>query len=265
MRGMLLRIKGYRFKLTAFLFWVSLWQVLSVWVDNSIFLVSPFQVVKSLVRLLVTQSFWFTVLSSTVKISVGFFLALLVGILLAIVTYRFQTVKEITLLGMQFIKSIPVASFVILALLWIRAKNLSVLISFLMVLPLVYMNVLKGIETCDVKLLEMAMVFRMKPLKKLRYIYMPSVLPYLITASSVGLGFCWKSGIAAEVISLADFSIGSKLYEAKLYLITDDLFAWTFVIVAISFIFEKLVMSLILRVSNLVMKVKPEVMHGRSH
>ncbi len=156
-----------------------------------------------------------------------------------------RTVKALISPLMRLLKAVPVASFIILALLWIKSANLSVLISFVMVLPVIYTNVLQGIESADKKLLEMAKVYRMKPSKQFRYIYLPSVMPALTAGCSVALGFSWKSGIAAEVIGIPTGSIGEKLYEAKLYLMTGELFAWTLVIVLLSVLFEKLVMLLI--------------------
>lgn len=142
----------------------------------------------------------------------------------------------------QLVKSIPVASFVILVLLWVSTSRLSTIISFLMVLPVVFTNVRGGIRQVDEKLLEMAEVFRLGIWKKVRAIYLPAVKPSFLTACSIGLGFCFKSGIAAEVIGLPANSIGGELYKAKLYLMTPELFAWTIVIVAASVLFEKLVM-----------------------
>lgn len=109
-----------------------------------------------------------------------------------------------------------------------------------MVLPVVYSNVLQGIKTTDMKLLEMAKVFRVTPVKKALYIYLPHLKPYILSACSVSLGLSWKAGIAAEVIGIPTGSIGEKLYQAKVYLSTPDLFAWTVVIIVISILFEKL-------------------------
>ena len=143
------------------------------------------------------------------------------------------------------IKATPVASFIILVLLWFSSKNLSVIISMLMVFPVIYLNTLEGIKSTDQKLIEMAKVFRMPLLKRILYIYLPSVIPFFVSACSVSLGLCWKSGIAAEVIGIPDGSIGELLYSAKIYLQTAELLAWTVIIVVISVLFEKLFMALL--------------------
>ena len=112
----------------------------------------------------------------------------------------------------------------------------------LMVFPVIYMNVLEGIRSADEKLLEMAQVFRLSVGKKLLYIYLPAVAPFFVSACSVSLGLCWKSGIAAEVIGTPD---GSMFYQAKIFLQTSELLAWTVVVVAVSVAFEKLFMFLL--------------------
>lgn len=125
---------------------------------------------------------------------------------------------------MAAVKAVPVASFIILILIWVPSRNLSIVISFLMVLPVIYTNVLNGIRSTDPKLLEMARVFRIPLFRRIRYIYLSQLLPFLRTGFSLSLGLCWKAGVAAEVIGIPKGSIGEKLYEAKVYLETPDLF-----------------------------------------
>ena len=151
---------------------------------------------------------------------------------------------------MLAVRSVPVASFIILALIWFSSENLSVLISFLMVLPVIYVNVLGGIRCVDRQLLEMAQVFRIPKIRVVRYIYVPQVMPYFYTACSVSLGMCWKAGVAAEVIGMPKGSVGERLQQAKVYLDTPDLFAWTLVIVAASLVFEKAVLSVVRRAAG---------------
>ena len=156
---------------------------------------------------------------------------------------------------MAAIKAVPVASFIILVLIWGPSRNLSVVISFLMVLPVIYTNDLGGILSTDRKLLEMAQVFRIPLFRRIRYIYLSQLLPYLRTGFSLSLGLCWKAGVAAEVIGIPKGSIGEKLYEAKVYLETPDLFSWTLVIVLISVIFEKLFLRFIDKTVALIEKM----------
>ena len=146
---------------------------------------------------------------------------------------------------MQLVKATPVASFIILALVWVNGSSLSVLISFLMVLPVLYSAVRTGIGSADRQLLEMAQVFRLPLGRRLRAVWLPAVLPAFRQGCSVALGICWKSGVAAEVIGLPDGSIGDALYRAKIKitLSTGELFAWTFVL--LSAVFEKLFLALL--------------------
>ena len=143
------------------------------------------------------------------------------------------------------IKAVPVASFIILALVWLNSQSLSLFISALMVFPPVYLNVLEGICRTDRRLLEMARVFRVPLGRRLRGIYLPQVMPHFRTAVSLGLGLCWKAGAAAEIIGLPAGSMGERLYTAKVYFQTADLFAWTVTIVAVSVVFERLFLALV--------------------
>ena len=119
-----------------------------------------------------------------------------------------------------------------------------------MVVPIIYTNVLKGLENMDKELLEMAAIFKVSNIKKVLYIYIPSVMPFFVSGISIGIGFCWKSGIAAEVIGLPSNSIGENLYNAKIFLDTTSLFAWTTAMIIISIIYEKIIIKLIESVSN---------------
>lgn len=249
---MKLWIKKYQYRLMAGLFWIIVWQLTSELIDEEILFASPADVMKALLRLGRTKVFWSSIAWSCTMIALGFILAVITGVILAAAACRLRLLKEILTFLMQMIKSIPVASFVILILLWINSSQLSAMMAFLMVLPVIYLNVQRGIEAADRKLLEMAEVFQIPLSRRIRFIYFPALMPHFMTGLSVGLGFCWKSGIAAEVIGLPAKSVGSRLYEAKLYLLTPELFAWTAVIVILSAIFERVVKSLICRAARLI-------------
>ena len=143
------------------------------------------------------------------------------------------------------IQSVPVASFIVIAFLWLSARRLSTFIAFLMVFPVLYTNLLQGIRAADRNLLEMADVFRLSPGRRVRCIFLPALRPALFAGCRVALGLCWKAGVAAEVIGVVARSVGGKLYDAKAYLEIADLFAWTVVIVVVSALFEHVFLFLL--------------------
>lgn len=234
--------KNPKLKIWAILFWLAVWEIASLLLHQPILLVSPVRVVCRTWELAGEASFWRSILFSLSRIAAGFALGLSAGAVLAALAARWRRVAELLAPVVLLAKTIPVASFVILALIWVSSRNLSVLISFLMVFPILYTNLYDGIRNTDRNLLEMAAVFEIPPLRRVRYIYLSEIMPSLRSAVAVSLGLCWKSGIAAEVIGIPRGSIGEKLYNAKIYINTADVFAWTLVIVLVAAAFEHLVL-----------------------
>lgn len=232
-------------KILILFFWLGVWQVASMIIQQELILVSPLIVLKTLLSLIGEKSFWSSISYSFIRIVCGFLLAIVIGIFLSILSAANGAIRALLAPFFGVIKSIPVVSFIILVLIWVGSSNLSVVISFLMVLPIIYTNVLEGILRTDHELLEMAQVFGISFIKRLQAIYIPQIMPYFSSGSKVGLGLCWKSGIAAEVIGLPSGSIGEQLYQAKIFLNTGELFSWTIVIVLISYLFERLFLKLL--------------------
>lgn len=216
-----------------------LWQLGAMAVNNRLLLVAPLEVAARLSTLCLEPDFLSAVTNSVIRIFSGFFVAMAVGTLLAAIAAHLRPVEILLWPVMASVKSIPVASFIILCLIWLTSDRLSIFISFLMVLPIVYTHMLHGIRTTDRKLLEMAGLFRMRWTDRLAFIHLPHLKPFFHSAVSVSIGLAWKAGIAAEVIGIPTGSIGEKLYEAKVYFLSADLFSWTVVIVAVSIAFEK--------------------------
>lgn len=229
-------------KLWAIIFWLLAWQGLSMYIGREILLVSPFSVFMRLSQLIQQPSFWTSILFSLQRITTGFFLATFIGIVFATLAARYMRIEELLEPFVLFVKATPVASIIILLLIWFSSKNLAIVISFLMVMPIMYTNVLSGIKNTDAQLLEMATVFNMSKRKKIRYIYLFQVLPFFKAACLLGLSLSWKSGVAAEIIGTPRGSIGANLHQARILLMTPDLFAWTITIILISTLIERLFM-----------------------
>lgn len=147
-------------KISICLFWLVIWQCISLLIDNSIIFAGPFEVIHALVFQLPTRGFWSTILYSVEKIGLGFLCGFSCGLIFGSLSFRFSFIRELLEPVMILLRSIPVVSFVILALIWTGSEHLSVLIAFLVVLPMIYVNTMAGLASADPKLLEMASVFQ---------------------------------------------------------------------------------------------------------
>ena len=236
-----------RWRIISIVLWILIWQLAAQLIDNSIFLVGPWEVLSALVRSLPDPDFWLRIAHSWLRIAVGFTSALILGIFLGALSCRRIVIREFLGPAVQLMKSIPVASVVILLLLWAGSRHLSAVISFVVVFPPIYFATVEGIRHTDPGLLEVAEVFCMPFVRKVWYLYRPSVLPYLASACKSAVGMSWKSGAAAEVIGIPEGTIGERLYLSKIYLDTAQLFAWTAVILILSMLSERIVLWLLKR------------------
>lgn len=230
-------------------FWLAVWALGAFAANRSLLMPLPYpwDVAAALWALLGRVAFWTDVGMSLVRIVAGFLLAAVTGVTLAVLTTRFHLLHTLFSPVLSVIRAVPVASFIFLAFLWIAADGMPTFIAFLMVMPLVWENVRRGIVATDRKLLEMARVFRLGRGRRFRQIWLPSVGPYLQAALSTGFGFAWKSGIAAEIICTTGRSIGAQIGAAKSTLNYAEVFACTVVVAALSVALERLLHSLIRR------------------
>ena len=245
-----MRGKKQNVHLWAVAFWLIVWQLAAMalhaaYPHGALLLPSPVSSLARLISLAGTAVFWCAIGTSSMHILGGFLLSCALAVVLAALSARFSRVKELLAPLVAAVKTVPVASFIILALIWLSSRTLPLFIAALMVFPPVYLNVLEGIRRTNADLLEMAHVFRVPFSRTLRGIYLPQVLPYFRAAVSVALGLCWKAGTAAEVIGLCSVTIGELLYTAKVYFQSAELCAWTVTIVAVSVVFERLFLALV--------------------
>ncbi len=227
------------------LIWIGVWEIAYLSVNREVLIASPLSVFSRLSQLVLEGAFWLKIANSLLAVFKGYILAFAVGILLCILTSVSDFAYSVFKPFLNIIRATPVASFIILALVWMSKQTVPVFTSFLMVMPIVWANLTTGVKSTDKKLIEMAKVYKLPRKMILTKIYIPSVMPEFFNSVTTGLGFAWKSAVAAEVLSTPKNTIGAELYNSKVYLETVDLFAWTAVIIIVSIIIEKLLVYLI--------------------
>ncbi len=220
-------------------FWLLLWQCVHLAIGQNILVPSPLSVFKRLFEFCAEGTFWLSVGTSLLRVISGLFIGTVLGIFIAVLTAKFSFLKSLFSPALYIIKSTPVASFIILAILWLTVENVPVFTAMLIVLPTVWANTEKGILSVDPNLVEMGKAFGLSKKEKFFRITIPSVKPFFNAALNSAVGMAWKAGIAAEVICPNGDSIGSALHDSKIYFETVDTFAWTAAVVILSVILEK--------------------------
>lgn len=226
-------------------FWLAIWQLLDVIIDNRLVLAGPIRVAQALVEQIGQPDFWVICGASFGRIALGFLLSFVVGFLLALMSCRHRLFRDFVDPIISLLRTIPVASFIILLLIWVGNQALTVFLAFFIVLPLIYTNMVTGFESVDRQMLEMAHVYGLSRWRTFLYIYRPAFMPLLMSSTKISLGMTWKSGIMAEVLATPKPSIGKEMATARTFLDTPDLLAWTVVVMVLSFLFEKAFMELL--------------------
>ncbi len=226
------------------LFYLLLWALAARIVDQPLLLPTPGSVLARLFELLPQGMFWRTITGTLLRTLWAYALGIAAAVLLGALCCRFAFADALIAPALSAIRATPVTSFIVLALVWLSSSRVPVLTGFLMTLPVVFSALTQAVRAIDPKLLEMAQVYRFGRMRTLRHVIIPAVLPALVESCLASIGLCWKAVVAAEVIGVPKLAVGSRLYEAKIYLETDSLLAWTLTVVLLSVALEHLLRRL---------------------
>ncbi|WP_411682142.1 ABC transporter permease [Clostridium thailandense] len=237
-------------KISILLFWILIWELCSLFVNKPILLPSPTEVSKILILLMIKASFWKSIFTSISNVIFGLFISISIGIVIGVAAGLNKFFEEFLEPLLVCVKSTPVMSIVILALVWFKSSYVAIFTAILVCFPIIYTNVLQGIKSVDIQLIQMAKVYNVKGIYIIKDIYLPSIKNFIISGVLMCLGLGWKVTVTSEVLSMPRYSIGLNLLNAKATLETAELFAWTIVVVLLSFIFELIFKSYIKKNNN---------------
>lgn len=227
-------------KLLIILFWIIVWEILSLIINQEIYLPSPLSAFQALIDLLKLKDTYITIAYSTYRTLAGFVLSCIAGTTLGYICGTNKFFYDLFYPFIGIIRTVPVMSIIIIAIMWFKDTNVPVFVAFLMCFPIIWTNTISGIKSTDVKLLQMCKIYNIKKINIIKSVYFYSALPYIKASMISALGIGWKVTSAAEVLSLPKYSIGSYLYDSKVYLEIPYLFAWTVIIIFLSHLFESL-------------------------
>ncbi len=224
--------------LFAVAFWIFVWWVVAKSLGSELLFPAPPAVAKVLWELVRTKNFYLVTGKSLLNVLIGIISAVLVGVLLAGIGHKVTLLRDLFLPLMTVIKATPVASFIVLLLIFIGATKVPVIITFLIVLPVVWTNLDEGLSRIDKQLIEVANAYRFSFGRRMQALILPSLRPYFLSACRTSLGLAWKAGIAAEILATPRGTIGRMIGDARLYLETEVMFAWTLTVILLSLVIE---------------------------
>lgn len=226
-------------------FWLLIWQIVALIINRPFLVPTVPETFVALIDILTRKSFLKVVFLSLARIVAGIFLGTIAGIILSFLSYKFAAVNLLLTPFISVIKSTPVATFIVILWIMLSANALTIVVAFLMVMPIIWQNLMDGYKSIDKDLSEVCDVFEFPFLKRLRVLVFPALMKYLIPGIITSTGLAWKAEIAAEIIAYTKNSIGQEINDAKYFYETPTVFAWTFVIIIMSISLEKLMKYLL--------------------
>lgn len=227
--------------IASIIFLICLWSTGSLILDSELILPSPAKTFISVYEIFIQPDFLgvigATILRGLIGFIISFFLALVLGIMAGLNSAFHAFLNPI----LVTIRSTPVISLILLALIWFDVNQVPVFIALLTMFPFICVNIIDGIRNVEGDLIEMAKVYKVNSKSIVKDIYLPAISPFIFSGASSAMGFGWRAIIIGEVLSQPKYGIGTFMQNAQTYLLVDKVIGWTIIAIMLSYIFENII------------------------
>lgn len=220
---------------------ICIWKLASLIYSSELILPSPESTAIETFKLLVSENFIKIIGATMLRGIIGFIISFILGILLGVfagINSYFEAFLKPILVS---IRSVPVISLILLALIWFKVDLVAIFIAFLTMFPFICNNVIDGIKNVDTDLIEMSQIYKVEKLKIIKEVYLPAITPFIFSGASSAMGFGWRAIIIGEVLSQPKYGIGTLMQSAQTYLLVNEVIAWTIIAIIISYLFELII------------------------
>lgn len=231
-------IKNRKFSIVIKIIILLVWVILSKFIDNEVIFPTVKSTIIELLNIIKDPNFLSIIKYTLLRSFIGFLFSLILAIVMGILASIFNFVYYLMTPVISFLSSVPTMAIIILALIWLNNEIAPMFVGFIMIFPILYETVLKGISNVDKNIIDMAKIYKVDKITIVKDIYIPSIFFSLSLVFTSTLGTNIKMVIAGEVLSQPKYAIGSNLQLQKTYLNTSGVFAWIIIILFISKIFK---------------------------
>lgn len=218
-----------------------IWELLALYFNSDFILPSPGKTLVAVLKLFTDTEFLAVIGTTVLRGLAGFIISAFFGLLLGIAAGISQDFDAFLRPFLVTVRSVPVVAIILLALIWFTPGSVPVFIAILTMFPFICTNVADGIRSVDPDIIEMANFYRVSNERVVMEVYVPAIMPFIISGSSSAMGIGWRAIIIGEVLSQPRYGIGTMMHEQQTFLNVDAVIAWTIVAVLISYGFEKLI------------------------
>lgn len=216
-----------------------LWQLFALTVDLPELVPSIPKLVGTLAGLFTSATFYQSVAATVARGIGGMLISLAAAICMAYLFSRKEWLYELFRPMLAIMRSIPVISFILLALIFLNPENIPLIIAFLTMFPLLTENLTKGIRNQRKEYMIMARTFQIGRWNRITQIIYPQLKPFLYSGLASAAGFGWRAIIMGEVLAQCNLGIGGEMKRAQTFIAVPELMAWTIVAILVSFLFDK--------------------------
>lgn len=220
-------------------FLLACWQGIAMYIGKPALFPTIPVLIKTLGELLASGRFYLAVGTTIGRGVAGMLLSLGAAVLLSGLFTRFDWLRELFRPLLTVMRSVPVVSFILLALIFLHTESIPLLIGFLTMFPLLTENLTKGLGSLRPGLSQVGRQFRIDRWNRGTLILYPQIKPFLYSGLASAVGFGWRAVIMGEVLALCAHGIGSEMKRAQSFLAVPELIAWTVVAVLISYLSDR--------------------------
>ena len=230
--------KSKLYTLLSCIFFIGLWQLIAIVINNDIYIPRIQQVIEAIKIIFKEQNFLKIILSSFYRTMLSYVFALIFSMILGVLSAVHPFFKYLIQPINSFAKTIPTMVLVVLLLVWFDKDITPFAVGFAIIFPILYEGVRNGLMQIDKKIIDMTKIYEVSLKDKIKKIYFPVMKFYFMSIFVSTLSLTFKVVITGEVYGQPKFGIGSQIQLEKVNFNVAGIFAWIVIIVFISLFLE---------------------------
>jgi ABC-type nitrate/sulfonate/bicarbonate transport system permease component len=218
----------------------AIWHIASVYLLNSVLFPPPTRVVAKAIELARDGTLWENASISLQRIALGFFFGTAVGIPLGLAIGSFGIVRRILEPYTEFLRFIPATALITVAVIWFGiGEGSKIFLIIYTTVFIVIINTAAGVSAVAPNKIRAARSLGANRAQVFLFVALPATVPFILTGMRLAMGNSFVTIIAAELVA-ANAGLGKMIWDARLYMLVDNIFVALLVLGLLGFAADRL-------------------------